>query len=302
MGAFDVVTWVVICAVFCILVLGSIFILCRYSFAVPWKQAAGAVTVGMLLILVDMYLVEPNWIKVDDVVLRDTRLAAILKDTTIVQISDLHARSHFGFREELLVRKINELKPELVLITGDFISGRSGIPTALEICGRIKAGGKFGVTGNNDHSYFKPHEMAKVFPATGVEILRNESRRIQLRNGNILTLAGVNDPVTGNDRFSKAMQGVAPDEPVILLAHDQSLLPGAAAAGVDLLLAGHTHGGQVRIPGLVTWFKNFKPEVFLSGLASRGNTLMYVNRGIGMTTVPLRFLCRPEITVFHFIK
>lgn len=254
-------------------------------------------------ILADMYLIEPNWLEVKEVTVRDERLADILAGTRIVQISDIHAGRRIGFREESLVRKVNRLEPDLILITGDFISDLSGMQSAMETVRRMQATiGKFGVPGNNDHYRLKPDGMVTEFAKTGLQLLRNENRRIPLKNGKVLNLVGVDDPVTGHAKIKIALTGVPSGEPVVMMAHSPSFLKTAVSAGVDLLLVGHTHGGQVGIPALVRYFRNSSPTSYISGLMCEGKTLMYVNRGIGMTNKPVRFLCRPEITVFRFVR
>lgn len=252
-------------------------------------------------LLVYMYVIEPNWIDVERVTIHNARLAAVLGNTKVVQISDLHVAERPRFIDESLVRTVNGLDPDLVLITGDFVSDREGKETAIVVTQQLKAKlGKYGVPGNNDNYRFMPGEMRRLFPAAGVTILVNENRRIPLPNGQMLNLAGVNDPVTGQARIEEALAGVPTGEPMILLAHTPSFLSIAAGKGVDLLLAGHSHGGQIGIDWLVRIFKGNDPVNTMRGLYQDGTTMLYVNRGIGTTTIPLRFLCRPEVTVFTF--
>lgn len=255
------------------------------------------------LLLIDMYYVEPRWIEVERVTIHDSRLAEVMEGIRVVQISDLHVPAEPGVLEENLVHTVNRLDPDLLVITGDFVSDVAGKEAAVAVTGRLRARlGKYGVPGNNDNYRYKPGEMRKLFPAAGVTILVNEHRRIPLPNGRVLNLAGVNDPVTGQARLDKALDGIPADEPVVLLAHAPEILPEAAGQGIDLLLVGHTHGGQFGLSWPLRWHSNGEPAEAMHGLQRQGRTLMYINRGIGTTTAPLRFLCRPEVTLFEFIQ
>jgi len=253
-------------------------------------------------LLVYMYVIEPNWIAVERVTIHNARLAAVLVGTRVVQISDLHVGDRPRLLDESLVRTVNDLRPDLVLITGDFVSDKEGKETAVEVTRQLKAKlGKFGVPGNNDNYRFMPGEMRKLFPSAEVTILVNEHRRIPLPNGQILNLAGVNDPVTGQAQIDAALAGIPDGEPVVMLAHSPEFLRVAAGRGVDLLLVGHTHGGQIGWPWLMRRFRVVDDVDAIEGLHLAGQTAMYINRGIGTTTLPFRFLCRPEVTLFEFV-
>lgn len=268
-----------------------------------WQKIALALAVIIGLLLVDAYVVEPNWIQVERVTIRNARLAEVLEGTRVVQISDLHIPAEPGRLEESLVSTVNRLNPDLVVITGDFVSDVDGKAAAVAVSGRLEAKlGKFGVPGNNDNYCYKPGEMRKLFPAAGVVILVNEHRRIPLPNGRILNLAGVNDPVTGQARIDQALAGIPAGEPVIMLAHTPAFLAVAAGRGIDLLLTGHTHGGQSGLARLARYFNLADPLAARHDLYRERQTIMYVNRGIATTTVPFRFLCRPEVTVFEFVN
>jgi predicted MPP superfamily phosphohydrolase len=100
-------------------------------------------------------------------------------------------------------------------------------------------------------------------------------------------------------KFKKAIENIPANSPMILLAHYPDIFGRAIISGVNLVLAGHTHGGQVGVPFLVHASNSANKSTFLNGLFDGGKTKMYVNRGIGTTKVPIRFLCRPEITVLE---
>jgi len=119
---------------------------------------------------------------------------------------------------------------------------------------------------------------------------------VALPNHKTLYLAGFNG--SHNKRANlKAFSGTPPGVPVVLLAHDPDNFSEAIGLGVNLFLAGHTHGGQISIPFLIEKSKSAKKSSFMRGLFVAARTKMYVNRGIGTTHIPIRFFCRPEITV-----
>jgi predicted MPP superfamily phosphohydrolase len=265
------------------------------------KAAILIVLVGMAA-LVDAYWIETNWIETQEVVIHDPALAAVLEGTRIVQISDIHLKGGIGYREKELVKKVNALRPDLLFITGDFFSDqqKKELPaevTALtELIRSFKAtAGIFGVAGNYDRPLYNPANI-KEFRSAGIDILFNQNRKVALPNNKILYLAGFDD--SQNKRANLfAFRGIPPGAPVILLAHEPDNFGEAVGQGVNLLLAGHTHGGQIAIPFLIKKSKAANKSSFMSGLFDRGKTKMYVNRGIGTTHTPIRFFCRPEITV-----
>jgi uncharacterized protein len=261
-----------------------------------------------LLDLLDMYLVEPNWIKIERVVINDSDLAPIMKGTKVVQISDIHLRET-GFRERQLIEKVNDLKPDILFITGDLFSSlkdRDADDQYRAIYDLIKSFNVsiaiFGILGNyDDYLLHYPERLIELRNA-GIDILHEENRKILLPNNETLWLAGsYYDSYRDNtSSLPKALEAVPPKAPVILLNHYPDVFEKAVNVGVNLVLVGHTHGGQIGIPFLIHMSNYAYKSNYMSGLFSSGKTKMYVNRGIGTTNFPVRFLCRPEITVFDF--
>jgi uncharacterized protein len=252
------------------------------------------------MILLDIFIVEPNWIEVKPVPIHDAALATVIGDTRIVQISDLHLTKGLGFRERELIKKINALNADLIFITGDFIDHISQIGPAKELIRRLKANiGIYGVPGNTDHIVLKAPELARQLEPAGIKILINESVDIALRNGKSLKVVGLDDPKYGHDKIGMALRGVPVGVPSVLLAHAPEIFEEAAREGINLVLAGDTHGGQVGIPFLIRLSDYANRSPYISGFYKRKDTTMYVNRGIGMKTLPIRFLCRPEISMIQ---
>ena len=266
--------------------------------------------VAILLVLAgmasfaDAYWIEPNWLKTEHVVIHDPELAEVLEGVKVVQISDIHLQGGLGNLERNLIAEINALKPDLLFITGDFFSDKQKRELAVEVSALSElirsfktTAGIFGVPGNYDGPLNNPAIMKK-FKAAGIDILINENRAVALPNHKTLYLAGFGYFRRKNEKL-ETFSGIPSDVPVVLLAHDPDNFDEAIEAGVNLLLVGHTHGGQIGIPFLVEKSKKANKSPFMRGLFVRGRTKMYVNRGIATTHVPIRFFNRPEITVIE---
>ncbi|MDD5671733.1 MAG: metallophosphoesterase [Candidatus Omnitrophica bacterium] len=258
---------------------------------------------GMLLgvfVIADAFLIEPNWIAVERAVIHDAELAKIVQATRIVLISDIHLERGIGFRERQLIRKVNALKPDILFFTGDLVDGRDQIPAAIELFKSFNVKiGIYAVLGNTDHIVMDAKSMAEALRPAGINLLVNETRKLRLRPGYFLWIVGVDDPKYGYDDINRALASIPPDVPKIMLAHAPKEFDLAARYGINLVLAGDTHGGQVGIPFLVRLSEYASRPEYMKGLFTQGKTRMYVNRGIGTKTRPVRFFCRPEITVIE---
>ena len=261
-------------------------------------QTIVGLSVFSLFILFYIYAIEPNWITVHRLTVHNAELARVLEGYKIVQITDIHLRHGLGFREKSLLKKVNALNPDLLLITGDIADGKSQIPAAIELFRGMKAKfGKWGVPGNTDLIFMSADYLKQSLLSADVHILVDESEWVQLDNGFGFWLVGVNDPVTGHAHLKKALENVREEDAKILMAHGPQIFKDAQAYGIPLTLVGHTHGGQVGIAPLIQLSKYANRGMIMSGLHRNDGSQIYVNRGIGTKTLPIRFLCRPEITV-----
>ena len=272
-----------------------------------FNKAAILIVLAGMAALADAYWIEPNWLQTEQVVIHDPALAEVLEGVTVVQISDIHLEGGIGYRERELIAKVNALKPDLLFITGDFFSDKQKWDLADEVTALSElirsfktTTGIFGVQGNYDPP-LRNQAIMKEFKTAGIDILMNEYRVVVLPNHKTLYLAGFDD--SQNKRANlKAFVGIPPGVPVVLLAHNPDNFGAAIGAKVNLLLVGHTHGGQISIPFLIDKSKSANKSSFMRGLFDTGKTKMYVNRGIGTTHVPIRFFNRPEITLFEIRK
>jgi len=242
-------------------------------------------------------LSEPFMLAVERQEIYLRRLPAKLDGLRVVHLSDLHYGPLVNPQHlKRAVTVANDLRADLIALTGDYISqDRIYAAPCAEVVGNLRARhGVFAVLGNHDH-WTDAALIADLFRAEGIRVLINEGSRMDLR-GESFWLAGVDDTMVGLEDLSLALAGARHDEFKLLLAHNPTILRRAARASVDLVLSGHTHGGQV------TWRsergRSGRPRRrMLRGLGRRGNTQIYVTRGLGTVVLPIRYGCPPEISV-----
>jgi uncharacterized protein len=225
----------------------------------------------------------------------------------IVQISDIHLEE---FAEEYylreVIRQVNALKADLLLVTGDFVSrGPLSVDVSMEAAARCAAllstltcPERYGVLGNHD-AVIGSRMIRDHMENNGLPLLVNQSMRIE-RGGAHIFLGGVDDIAEGRPNLALAVPE-RPDAPVILMAHEpdyaDKIVTHDRGRLVDLIISGHTHGGQVRIPGIRPLALPPLGRIYPEGHYFLGSTQLYVNRGIGTVGVPFRLNCPAEITV-----
>jgi len=217
----------------------------------------------------------------------------------IVQISDLHCGPFASARRVAgWVAAANRLEPDLVAVTGDLIaSGSAYVDVVARALGGLRArDGAFASMGN--HDYFGDGEaMVGALEAAGLTVLRNRGLELR-RDGAAIWLAGVDDTWTRRHDVARALAERPSGMPAVMLAHDPALFPEAAERDVDLVLSGHTHGGQVAIPLLARKLNLARLITrFTNGVYRSGASTLYVNRGLGTTGPPVRLAVAPEIAV-----
>ncbi|MBA3240678.1 MAG: metallophosphoesterase [Acidobacteria bacterium] len=242
---------------------------------------------------------EPYQLAVERHAVALPRLPRELDGLRIVHLSDIH-HSPFTGREQVerAVEVANSLQPDIIALTGDYISHeREYIQPCAEMLGRLRARrGVYAVLGNHDNWVDAPL-ITDLFRAEGIKVLVNEGMRFE-DCGASFWLAGVDDTMVGLEDLPLALAGSREDELKLLLAHNPVILRRAARAGVDLVLSGHTHGGQI------TWRSERSASGrvrrrILRGLGRRGNTQIYVTRGLGTVVLPLRYGCLPEVSLLQ---
>jgi predicted MPP superfamily phosphohydrolase len=225
----------------------------------------------------------------------------------IVQLSDIHLDEYTEpFFLDRIVRKVNDLAPDLVLLTGDFIThgsltfltGRHAIRRCAELITNLTAPLRYAILGNHDVS-FDAATVTRALVDHNTPVLINQHLPLE-RNGARLWLCGVDDPGTSHANLDLTIPE-NPDDPVILMVHEpdyaDEVISHPRGHLVDLMLAGHSHGGQVRLPFLGPIILPPMGEKYPEGHFTFNRMQLYVNRGIGTVGLPFRLNCPPEVTV-----
>ncbi len=255
--------------------------------------------------------VARHWIEVSRIDIHLRSLPAAFDGLRIAQLSDIHLDEYTEpFFLRRAIEEINRLQPDLVLLTGDFVSdgplGREFAFGAAWQCANIlrevTCRELYGILGNHDVRVGR-RWISKALTTNGITMLTNANRPIE-RGGSRMWLAGLDDPVEGHPDPEKAIPPSirkVPNEPVILMCHApdyaDDLLEHPAGQAVDLMVSGHTHGGQVRLPLVGALSLPTLGEKYVEGRFRLGEMQLYVNRGIGTVGVPFRLNCPPEITL-----
>ncbi len=233
-------------------------------------------------------------------------LADSFRGFRIVQISDIHL---VEWTEPWFVQRVvdaaNQLNPDLVVLTGDFISrgpyplatAYRAMPVCAEILSGLRCPQRYAILGNHDVTV-DSGMVIRSLASVGIPTLVNHYAAIE-RGSDRIWLSGVDDPGTSVPDLMQAIPRT-PDAPVILLAHEpdyaDSVISHPRAGQVDLMLSGHSHGGQVRLPLLGPLILPPMGKKYVAGHFQLGNMQLYVNRGIGTVGLPFRLDCPSEIT------
>lgn len=220
----------------------------------------------------------------------------------IVQISDYH-NGTFTRNNEKLIQKLSNCNPDIIVITGDLFDGKDeDFSLCFDLTERlIKLAPVYFVTGNHEKSIKEYQDLKQHLEEIGVTVLEDEITPIE-RNGESISLLGIQDL-----NFQKKMkniqnviQGLMKENTYnILLSHRPEIFEDYVSSNVDLVFTGHTHGGQFRIPfigGIYAPHQGFFPK-YDAGLFVKNNTTMIINRGLGQSSIPLRFNNNPEIVL-----
>lgn len=246
-------------------------------------------------------IASPRDYRITRIPLSFPNLPTGLSGLTIAQVSDVHSGIYMTEDHMMeIVELTNSLHANLIALTGDHVdSSDIQIPSVRDAMKMLKSDyGVYGCLGNHDH-FATAEKVSAALQQVGITMLDNANRTLTI-NGEQFSLIGVDDAGYGRSNFARldeAIQGVDPHMFKILLSHRPEFFPHAKEAGMDLTLAGHTHGGQV---GIEFWGINLNPAYLLTkyvrGLYQEDGKQMYVNVGVGMVGVPIRIV-RPEITL-----
>jgi len=274
----------------------------------PQQMLPCALATSVLLIagaaVVEAYRIQTRTLEISF-----DRLPAAFDGFSILHLTDLHTAKH-GLLEKRLSRMLEGLSADLLCATGDLAVEVPGVEPLCRILSEVETrAGKFAVFGNSENGQAHVGQrVSETLPACGIKLLRNANTRIA-RGGASIVIAGVDDPYTRHADLEAALQGVTPDDFIVLLAHSPQIANEAVRHGVDLVLCGHTHGGQFRLPFIPAPYAHlgggprlvsgmYEAEALARVLGrDPGRTRIYVSRGIGASYIPARLFCRPEVAV-----
>jgi len=265
-----------------------------------------AATAAVAALAADSALLEPNRPQVvrKEIALR--RWPARLDGFTVALLSDFHYDPYFSVHPiHSAIGMVNALRPELIVLTGDFVSvpmfgdpaaGASAAEPCAQLLRQMRAPhGLWAVMGNHD-SVTDPDRVTSVLRAAGIKVLTNESAAIE-RDAARFWLGGVDDVLDGAPDLGETLKKIPSEEAVVLLAHEPDYADFVARNPVDLQLSGHSHGGQVRVPFMRPLYLPSLARKYISGLYQIGGLTLYTNPGLGTVGVPVRLNCPPEITL-----
>lgn len=247
--------------------------------------------------------IERTRVEVNEIEIRLANLPSEFEGFSIVQLSDFHHGKFvsLGYIKKCL-KLASQLRPDIFVLTGDYVDTEEDyiIPLAESLKTYATSIPTYAVLGNHEH-WMDARFIVEKLKLAGVNVLINQNVPIQ-RNDARIWLLGVDD-IEGDFRPGMAVRGTNQDEVKVLLAHNPCSIDFAVKRKIDLLLCGHTHGGQITLPLLGPIFLNgTNGKRYPSGLFQIEKTQMYVSKGLGVSILPIRFRTRPEITYFKIYQ
>lgn len=264
----------------------------------------------VLLLLWGFIWVNNNWIQTTEFTIESDKLPEAFDGKKIVQISDLH-NANFGEGQSSLIEKVEAAKPDAIFLTGDLIdSNRYDLDTSLTLVDAlVEMSEVYYVLGNHEVAVNKIDEITEALEQRGVHVLMDESMDWEVE-GESVQIAGINDPLldvqqTEQDFTRSALAEAGIDERfTLLLAHRPEMFSIYVEEEIDLVFAGHAHGGQIRFPGLGGLFapgQGWFPTM-TKGIFEEQSTRLVLSRGLGNSGFPVRIFNLPEIVVVTLEK
>ncbi|MBN1680908.1 MAG: metallophosphoesterase [Anaerolineae bacterium] len=268
------------------------------------RSAAGAVGAALAALSWYTWRIETRWLRTVRLTLPVPSLPPAFDGYRIVHVSDLHLGIPLTQRFfPRVVQAVLREQPDLVALTGDVATaGYDGVSQARAEFARLDAAdGLYFVPGNHDY-YAGVDAVEAALMRSGVTPLRN-AHTVVSRGTDRIVIAGIDDVILSVPDLNQALAGVPDDACVILLAHEPDFARIATAEPrVVLQLSGHTHGGQIRVPGLGAVMLPHLGHLYPAGAYRVGNMGLYVTTGIGTGKFVMRFNCRPEIAVITLVR
>ncbi len=267
-----------------------------------WKRAAIGVAAASAA-GASYPLLEAKWCRLTRRTLAVRNLPASFRGLSVAYLSDLHHGPYVGLDYlRYVVDWTNSLKPDLVLLGGDYVSKSPRfIGPVCEVMGKLKAPmGRFAVLGNHDNGESTP-ECHTQLDRAGLELIDNSGRWLR-RGGDRLRIGGVGDLWTDVQSIDAALENADEGDASIVLSHNPDFAEYCRDPRISLMLSGHTHGGQVVVPnvGAIILPSRFGRK-YAEGLVEGPAYPVYVGRGVGTSGPPVRFYCRPEIVLLTLV-
>lgn len=279
------------------------------------KVLISVCTLIVVLLALTVWTIWGNTaLMVSTVTVSSKRIPTAFNDFRIAQVSDLH-NAVFGEDNAELLQILSECEPNIIVITGDLVDTEyTDIGVALDFAKEAaQIAGTYYVTGNHEASLPQYDEFKAELENIGVVVLEDTAIQLEYKD-EVITLIGLSDPsfTIKGDMFGELpamvdtkLRGLIGDKNdyTILLSHRPELFETYVNCGIDLVLSGHAHGGQFRLPfigGLVAPNQGLFPK-YDAGLYTKGDTNMIVSRGLGNSIIPIRFNNRPEIVLLELI-
>lgn len=271
-------------------------------------KALGHVSLGYLVAGIGAYkygtLLEPEWLAIEHVTIPIPRLKPLFEGFRIVQMSDFHLHPYTQIDQIAnAVDEANRLKPDLVVLTGDFVlENADSIYELAPVLSRLNAKyGVFSVLGNHD-LWTNASVVRSGLEEIGLPVMKNSGISLSIGQ-DMINLAGLDAAWDGQPDLNLALRDLPQGIPTILLMHEPDTADiFSQNKRVSLQLSGHTHGGQVRIPILGPPILPEYGKKYDSGLYRVNEMWLYTNRGIGVIGPPVRLNCRPEITEITLVE
>jgi uncharacterized protein len=254
--------------------------------------------------------VEPSLLEINKLEIKHPLIPPSFSGVKIVQFSDTHLGFHYSLSQlTKLVEKINSLQPDIIFFTGDLLDEPNRyeeINKIAPILQQLRAPmGKYCIYGNHDHGGYGSEIYRNLMELSNFTVLLNESHLLKQKDGSIISILGIDDRMLGKPDLDTAMSMVPEDSFKLLLSHAPDVADEASAYQIHWQLSGHSHGGQVKLPFIgalvIPPFAQNYPEGFYS-IGDINPMSLYVNRGIGTTRLPFRFMAKPELTLFTLLS
>ena len=265
-----------------------------------------AIAFAAVVVIVAAYgFGETYWTQVKQYEFTSPDVPAEFDGTRIVLVTDIH-RSHWFSQQRVgsLVRRVNALGPDLIILGGDYVyKDTAWAPSCFAELKNLRAPlGVFGVLGNHDYGDYKngrgdPAPVTQAMQGAGISLLRDSGVWIQ-KGGGRIRVGGVSDSKADRPQPGGAVGTAGPSDFVLLVSHEPDLAESLAPGAVDLVLSGHTHGGQVTFFGLFAFHvPSDYGQKYRTGMVGNGKNTVVVSNGVGTSTAPFRFFARPQIVV-----